>query len=609
MSAQTAVNDELIRFVSKIVSEQTGVILGEKQKGMVQGRIGRRLREVGVATHDEYLKYIKANLEKETQFLVSLLTTHHTFFFREFEHFEHLLEKTIPRVLAEMKETGRKKMRILSAACSKGHEVYSLAMFLKKNLPPGTDFEVVGGDVCAESVQFAKNGVYKWEEVKTVPAMYLQGNWARGTGSIADFVKVVDGLKKHCKFGMMNLVDVTGFDEEKFDVVFCRNVFIYFEREQVQRSTQALLDRLLPTGDLIIGLSESLNGLDLPVIWEGPSVYRLKSGVDAKKAKPMAATAAPAGVPPAKPSPAPLPAPAPVAAAPIKIFAVDDSPTVLKLIEKMCKESGFEFLGAAKDGAEALRMLTGPNAPKPSVITLDLHMPNMNGLEFLKAYRALAKTPVIVVSSINREEQALAQQALSSGANDYVEKPAMDRWKETTSELVAKIKAIARQANATTGPSDLDRAFVDKTATASRAPSRKWVVLAGPADLARAKEFAKNNSKRVEMIVQTGNSPVAASGGTKVVSVFEATRLVGQNGQDYCLLMLGEPDESACAFAVRIKVARVLLEETAKSAPQAVALRKELGPSFDRYPLMSFTYEADRVVKTAGTPAGGRKAA
>lgn len=598
MSNENVMSDELIRFVSSLVSQKTGIILGDRQKGMVHGRISRRVREVGVASQDEYLKYLKQNLDHEAEALVSLLTTHHTFFFREYEHFDHVQEKSLPRILEAMKSEGRKTLRVLSAACSRGHEVYSLAMFLQRTLPPGIDFEVVGGDVCAESVQFAKNGVYKWDEVKTIPAMYLQGNWARGKGAIADFVKVTDALKSHCKFDMMNLIEMgvgKGALAGKFDLIFCRNVFIYFEREQVKNSSMKLLERLQPCGDLIIGLSESLNGLDLPISWEGPSVYRWKTSAQTK-AVPESASA-PASAPrPAQPAAAATPVVA--VKAPPSIFAVDDSPTVLKLIEKMSREAGFTFLGTAKDGAEALRILTGPNAPQPSVITLDLHMPNMNGLEFLKAFRALSKTPVIVVSSINREEQELAQQALRTGANDYVQKPAMDRWKETTSELIAKIKVLSAQGTKVSqGPSDLDQVF---SATAKpMSNKRRWILMASASDLQRAADFAKANASRVEMIVYSGQGTPPSLTGVKVSSVFEATRTIGSRGGDFSVLIFGDVDEASRNFACKVGAARVLLEETSRSSTHASGMRKTLGAAFDHYPVGSFAYEADRAVRKA----------
>lgn len=598
MSLAQQDDSALIELVSKIVSEKTGVILGERQRQMVQGRIARRVRECGLTTSQEYLQYLRSNMESETVALVSLLTTHHTFFFREFEHFEHLLAKSLPKAYEAMRASGRKKLRILSAACSKGHEVYSLAMFLKKVMPADLDFEIIGGDICTESVQFAKNGVYRWDEVKTIPATYLQGNWARGTGAIADFVKVSENLRSKCNFEVMNLSQMTTpMASEKFDVVFCRNVFIYFEKELVRQSVSKLLERLHPHGDLIIGLSESLNGLDLPVMWEGPSVYRHKgfevpAPAVTAKAQPAASAVA------AKPAMVPTAQPAPAVAAPIRIFAVDDSPTVLKLLEKMSKEIGFEFLGSAKDGEEALRILTGPNAPQPNVITLDLHMPKMNGLEFLKAFRKTHQTPVIVVSSINREETQLAQQALSAGAGDYVEKPAMDRWKETTTELIAKIRVLARTSDAgKSGPTDIDKTFA--RTNSSSASDRRWIVVAKESDRARVMAFAANNKSRIDLVVFSGSTKEEFVNGLKTVSVKDAGQKISGSGAKRCFLVFGEADEATKALLGRYEAARVLFEEVSGAFLAKTQLRAKLGAAVDVCPATSFAYEADRIVAAA----------
>lgn len=593
MSSNQSDDLALIELVSKIVSEKTGVILGERQRQMVQGRIARRVRECGLTTVHEYHKYLQSNLAAETNALVSLLTTHHTFFFREYEHFEHLQAKTLPKAIQAMRASGRRKLRVLSAACSKGHEVYSLAMFLKQNMPADLDFEIVGGDVDTESVQFAQNGVYRWDEVKTIPAVYLQGNWARGTGAIADFVKVSEGLRSKCKFETMNLSQMTTpLAAEKFDVIFCRNVFIYFEKELVKASVLKLLERLHSHGEFIIGLSESLNGLDLPVAWEGPSVYRHK-GAEAPPVVSVKSKTAPAAS--AKNETA-APVAQPAAPAPIRIFAVDDSPTVLKLLEKMAKEVGFEFLGSAKDGEEALKILTGPNAPKPSLITLDLHMPKMNGLEFLKAFRKAGNnTPVIVVSSINREEAGLAQQALAAGAGDYVEKPAMDRWKETTAELTAKIRVLARTPSAASGATDLDKKFTTK---ANPGADRRWVLIAQESDRARAMAFAAENKKRVEMVIINGHAQSTFTNGIKIVSMKDAGQKMSSVGDKRCFLVFGDCDETTRSLLGRYESARVLIEEVSSAYMAKAALRPKLGAALDVFPVASFAYEADRVVAT-----------
>ena len=194
---------DAIDKISKIASELTGVQLGERQRSMVETRLGRRLAQLKLKNLDEYHTYLTENFNVESRALISLLTTHHTFFFREFLHFKFLEDQAFDKLVEVARTRPDKTIRIWSAACSRGQEVYSLAMFFDKLLrerAPDVKYQILGTDVDIESVKWAQNGVYNKNEIKEVPLAYLTNNWARGTGKIADFVKVKDVLKSRCKF-------------------------------------------------------------------------------------------------------------------------------------------------------------------------------------------------------------------------------------------------------------------------------------------------------------------------------------------------------------------------------------------------------------------------
>lgn len=449
----------MIREVSQMISEITGVQLGEKQYSLVQGRLAKRIRDLKLETPGEYARYLSENLAVETGVLVSLLTTHHTYFFREFSHFEYLLKTTLPRLIArKAKETGpnAKKIRIWSAACSRGQEVYSLAMFLRHHLPQiaplGMSFEIIGSDICEESVGIARNGVYGWEEIKAVPAVYLQGHWSRGTGDIANFVRAKDSLRTHVDFKVVNLIEmpkgVGPFKAtEKFDVIFCRNVFIYFTREQTAAIVKQFMSQLEPDGHIFIGLSESLNGMELPLDWVGPSVYEIKAPSGAKSASSSATGAA---APTAKATPldasvkhrgAITPTKTPFREKKIRVLTVDDSPTVLGLFAKMLSDAPeIEIVGTASNGREAAEKA---KSLRPDVITLDVHMPEVDGVQYLERYHAAIGIPVIMVSSVSRDDSAVALRALELGASDYVEKPSINNLQQIKEELIFKLHATA----------------------------------------------------------------------------------------------------------------------------------------------------------------------
>jgi chemotaxis protein methyltransferase CheR len=191
---------DVIDEVSRVVTEITGVQLGEQQRAMVQNRLMKRCSELGLASEREYADYFRRNRDSETQALVSLLTTHHTYFFREFAHFEYLADH-LPELVQTVRARGDKTLRIWSAACSRGQEAYSLAMLLAAYLPrlaPELTVQILGTDVDSESVAVARNGVYKRREIVEIPQHLAADHWARGSGAISDFVRAKAGPKPRC---------------------------------------------------------------------------------------------------------------------------------------------------------------------------------------------------------------------------------------------------------------------------------------------------------------------------------------------------------------------------------------------------------------------------
>lgn len=431
-----AVIKSVVEEVAQIVSEMAGIQLGSRQHSMIENRLKSRMLRLKLESFPEYLKYLRAHKESESQALLSLMTTHHTYFFREFAHFEYLLNKGLPTLVALARTRPDKKIKVWSAASSRGQEVYSLAMFFDfhlKHVAPDVDFEIWGSDVDPKSVEFAQNGVYRFDELKQSPAMYVDGNWARGKDDIKDFVKVKSHLKSKCHFTTVNLLKPKDFlTGREFDVVFCRNVFIYFSTEQIAQISKDILKHLHPQGMYVLGVSESLNGLGLEVDLAGSSIYHHKLKPSAPKVP--AATLAQAKVP----------------SRTLEVLCVDDSPTIHALLSKiLTSDSGFKIKAKAMNGMEALEKL---KTEKFDIITLDLHMPELDGVGFLKQYGG-DKTPVVVLSSINRDDPSIAQQALKLGAKDYVEKPSLENLAQAGNEIRSKIKMVIQNSQSASGTS------------------------------------------------------------------------------------------------------------------------------------------------------------
>jgi chemotaxis protein methyltransferase CheR len=473
----------VIDKVSAIVHKISGNRLGEKQAYMVETRVKKRMIELGIKEPRDYLNYIDQNFERESGVLVGLITTHHTFFFREFPHFE-ILKKILPDLVQSVKKRGEKTVKVWSAACSRGHEVYSLAMFLDHHLnqiDPTMSFSILGTDIDTESVRVANNGVYHQNEIKEVPMIYLGTNWSRGTGDIAMYAKIKNHLKQKCTFRGGNLLKINDVVKtEKFDVVFCRNVFIYFESHQVEQITKDLMAHLYPNGIFFSGISEPLSGLKLDVTSIGPSAYMHKQAT-APAAAGTTSTAMP------KPF---LVGAQPVSVAPevYRVMCVDDSPSILTLLKKvLTREQGFEIVATAVNGKDAMEKL---KTTKVDLMTLDIHMPEMDGVTYLEKNFNKSHPPVIIISSASRADSDVAMKALKYGAMDYIEKPALSNLEERGEEIRTKLRSVAQDSQRKIAITTFDKENAKQFVIHS--PEKKMrVVLASISDLPALKVFAK----------------------------------------------------------------------------------------------------------------------
>jgi chemotaxis protein methyltransferase CheR len=273
-------------------------------------------------------------------------------------------------------------------------------MYMKYHLQSyGADlkFRILGTDVDEQSIRIARNGVYPRREIREVPLAYLGNHWARGTGDIAEFVKAKGSIRDAVRFEQANLLDFKDrFEGQKFDIIFCRNVFIYFTPEQIRTSTAMLLRHLEPQGYFFIGISETLNGLGFDLKSEGPSIYRARE----KEAQTTPVIPIREGIQVPESG-----------TRPIRVFCVDDSPSVHSLMKQILKsEHGFEIAGSAVNGIDAAEKLK--KLENVDVVTLDIHMPEQNGVEYLEKNFSLHHPPFVMVSSVSRDQSDLAMRTL-----------------------------------------------------------------------------------------------------------------------------------------------------------------------------------------------------
>ena len=486
-------NRSAIMLLASEVSEVSGVQLGEKQQDMVVQRLRRRMTLLGLKNEAEYIAYYQNNRAEEFRELISLFTTHHTYFFREFKHFEILKQQTLPQLIPLVRKRADKTLHLWSAACSRGHEVYSLAIFIElclKEMAPDLTYQIHGTDIDAISVEFAKNGVFPKKETDSVPLAYQTGNFIRGRGQYSDYTRVHQRIHDRCSFDVANLVDAKTWPKQNFDIIFCRNVFIYFSGSDMEKTARNFQKRLNEGGSVFLGLTETLNGLDVNLKLTGPSVYSLPRE---KSSSPPRLS-----VVPNAPNTTPMAA-APVQEVPVytapkevirRVLCVDDSPTILALLKQMfTKADGFTVADTAANGQEALEKIKNN---KYDLITLDIHMPIMNGVEFLRNSQNLNRPPVIVISSVDRQEQSLALEALKLGAKDYVEKPSLKTFDSSREEILFKARTLAVENKSSDFNHSLDKVFGGKE-IASKATGQV-AILHAPNDLARAQSYVTSNA-------------------------------------------------------------------------------------------------------------------
>jgi chemotaxis protein methyltransferase CheR len=266
-----AFNDNDFKRVKKIVYDFAGIDLNDTKKNLVYNRLAKRIRFLEMSSFSQYLDYVEAMGEDEFVNLINAITTNLTFFFRENHHFEYLANTVIPQLLKI--NAASKKIRIWSAGCSTGEEPYSIASVVKETVPSGWDARVLATDLDTTVVESARQGVYNIERLKGVSEARKKRWFLKGKGDREGWVKVKPELQSIIDFGQINLMNDWPI-KEKIDVIFCRNVVIYFDKPTQSRLFNRYADLLQPEGHLFIGHSESLYKICDRFELLGQTIYR-----------------------------------------------------------------------------------------------------------------------------------------------------------------------------------------------------------------------------------------------------------------------------------------------------------------------------------------------
>lgn len=263
--------------IARMVKEQVGINLSEKKKVMVETRLRRRLKELQFDNYKNYCAFLfsPTGMQSEMHMLIDILTTNKTDFFREIHHFEFLTKKAIPEILRT--HGNSTIIEIWSAACSTGAEPYSIAMTMEEiaeNTPRWIgNYSILATDISDSVLAISRKAIYPFEDILTVPTLYHNKYLLRSKDHKKNLVRIKPYLRSLITFRKLNLIG-TFSDIAVKDIIFCRNVLIYFEKETQKDVVHRLLNRLRPGGYLFMGHSETLHAKEFGLRSCGPSVYQ-----------------------------------------------------------------------------------------------------------------------------------------------------------------------------------------------------------------------------------------------------------------------------------------------------------------------------------------------
>lgn len=262
-------------FLTKVIYQHSRIRLGPDRTAFVSGRLTQRLRELGCSSYDEYCHLIDSSKNnREIECLVDLISTNHTQFFREPEHFSILAKQSLPSVVPKHIRN-RKELRVWCAAAASGEEAYSLAIVISEYLRlTAMPWTIVASDISHRMLDHCRLGIYEVAKVQLPHSKLLPHYFLRGVGTRNGFYRVKRELRDHVIVKTINLFQPTYPIQNRQDVIFCRNVMIYFDKESRQLLVDKLFDQMNPGGFLFIGHSESLLGLHHLFQQIGPSVYQ-----------------------------------------------------------------------------------------------------------------------------------------------------------------------------------------------------------------------------------------------------------------------------------------------------------------------------------------------
>lgn len=270
-------NESFARF-AQFITRELGIKMSENKVPMLQSRLMRRLRDLNLASLDEYQEYLfhSPSAEEERVHFINAVTTNKTDFFREPQHFEFLTRTALPNLARHYGTGPTWRFKLWCAGCSSGEEPYTQCMVLSEyaRQTPGFDFALLATDISTKVLHHAQAGIYEEDRIEPVPMALRQQYLLRSKDAGRGLVRIVPELRRRITFHRLNFMDADYRVKDQFEVIFFRNVMIYFDKPTQEAVINKLCRNLKPGGYLFVGHSESLAGLNIPVSPVASAVFR-----------------------------------------------------------------------------------------------------------------------------------------------------------------------------------------------------------------------------------------------------------------------------------------------------------------------------------------------
>jgi len=263
------------RLFSRLIEGICGIKMPDAKKNMLESRLRKRLRSLGMDSFRDYYDFVSSSEGERTEMIMMIdaVTTNKTDFFREPAHFAYLTEKVMPELLGKMTPG---QVRIWSAGCSSGEEPYTLAMVLSEYASTREyfNFSILATDICTEVLEKAYRGIYEEDRIAPISADLRKKYLLRSRDRNRGVVRLVPEVRSKIAFRRLNFLDSSYGLDETFQVIFCRNVLIYFDRPTQEKVLNNFCRHLQPGGHLFLGHSETINGLEVPLVQVNSTIYR-----------------------------------------------------------------------------------------------------------------------------------------------------------------------------------------------------------------------------------------------------------------------------------------------------------------------------------------------